>query len=43
MISLHDYLMEIRHALACFTGVQIEQYRQKLLTDTRANLRIRLH
>lgn len=40
--SLSDYLKDIRQAVSAFVGVQIEQYREQLLTETRANLRIRL-
>jgi len=40
MTSLHDYLLQIRQAIVA--GVRVEQYREQILTTTRANLRIRL-
>jgi len=42
MTPLLDYLTQIRQAIDAFTGVQVERYQEQFLTDTRANLRIRL-
>jgi hypothetical protein len=41
MTVLNDYLLKIRQAISGFTGMQVEQYREQLLTANRANLHIR--
>lgn len=42
MTSLQSYLRQIRDAITAFPGVEVERYREELLTATRANVRIRL-
>jgi hypothetical protein len=39
---LHDYLRQVREAIAASAGVRVERHREELFTATRANLRIRL-
>jgi hypothetical protein len=39
---LHDYLRQVREAIAASPGVRVERHREELFTATRANLRIRL-
>jgi Family of unknown function (DUF6516) len=41
-MPLQDYLLAIRQAISGLAGVQVELYREQLLTAIRANLRIRL-
>ena len=43
MSPLRDYLAQIQQAVSAFPGTHIEEYREQLLTATRANLCIRLH
>ena len=43
MSPLRDYLAQIQQAVSTFPGTHIEEYREQLLTATRANLCIRLH
>jgi hypothetical protein len=42
MTPLQHYLLEVRQEVSSLPGTQVELYREQLLTDTRANLRIRL-
>jgi hypothetical protein len=39
---LHDYLRQVREAIAASAGVRVERHREELFTATRANVRIRL-
>lgn len=39
MTPLLDYLLEVRQAISAFSGARPEQYREQLLTATRANVR----
>jgi Family of unknown function (DUF6516) len=41
MTVLDDYLLKIRQTISGFAEIQVEQYREQLLTANRANLRIR--
>lgn len=43
MSPLHDYLAQIQRTVSAFSEGHVEEYREQLLTTTRANLRIRLH
>lgn len=43
MSPLHDYLAHVQQVISTFPGIHVEEYREQLLTATRATLRIRLH
>jgi hypothetical protein len=42
MTPLQHYLLEVRQAVSSLPGTQAERYREQLLSDTRANLPMRL-